>query len=108
MSLRYLFQVLGLCVKVSKVRNLFSFVKSLKVLGGMLLWQNLQYTKYFEHEKILSTFAGTQFLREIKVNVSKFLKYAILTHLGALNFGIYDFLHFSKAEMYQIIKIQSP
>ena len=54
------------------------------------------HTKYFEHEKILSTFAGTQFLREIKVNVSKFLKYAILTHLGALNFGIYDFLHFLK------------
>ena len=35
-------------------------------------------------------------------------KSAVLVHLGALNFDFYEFLHFLKAEIYQINKIQGP
>ena len=34
-------------------------------------------------------------------------KSAISTHLKALNFDFYQFLHFLEAEMYQIDKLQS-
>ena len=34
-------------------------------------------------------------------------KSAILTHSEALNFDFYEFLHFLKAEIYQIDKMQS-
>ena len=34
-------------------------------------------------------------------------KSAILTHLKALNFDLYGFLHFFKAEIYQMNKIHS-
>ena len=47
-------------------------------------------------KKFISIFAGTQILREIKVKVLRVSKSAILTHLEAMNFGIYDFLHFLK------------
>ena len=39
---------------------------------------------------------------------SRSAKSAILTHLGAVNFESYEFLHILKAEIYQIDKIQSP
>ena len=53
-------------------------------------------------------FSITQILREINFRVSKSAKSAIFTHLEALNFDLYEFLHFSDAEIYQINKIQNP
>ena len=44
----------------------------------------------------------TQILCEIKVGESKASKIAILTHLEALNFAFYEFLHFVKADNEQI------
>ena len=52
---------------------------------------------------------STQILREISFDEeSRRAKSAILTHLEALNCDLYEFLHFLKAEAYQINKIQSP
>ena len=53
-------------------------------------------------------FPVAQILREIKVGKSRVSKPAILTHLEALNFYSYEFLHFLKAEIHQLSKIQSP
>ena len=53
-------------------------------------------------------FPVTQILREINFWDSKNAKLAILTHLEALNFDFQEFLHFLKAVIYQIDKIQSP
>ena len=39
---------------------------------------------------------------------SKSTKSAFLTHSEALNFDVYELLHFFKAEIYQINKIQCP
>ena len=50
----------------------------------------------------------TQILREIKFGDSRSSKSAIYTHLEALNFDLYEFLHFLKAEIYQINYFQSP
>ena len=44
-------------------------------------------------------FAITQILREIKFEDSRSAKSAIFTHLEALNFDFYEFLHFLKAEI---------
>ena len=52
-------------------------------------------------------FSYTLILREIKVDKSsKVSKSAILTHLEALNFYFYEFLHFLKADIYHINTIQ--
>ena len=48
------------------------------------------------------------YLREINFGDSRSTNSAIVTHLEALNFGFYRFLHFLKPEIYQINKIQSP
>ena len=53
-------------------------------------------------------FSITQILREIKVRKTRVSKSAILTHLEALDMDFHDFLHFLKAENYQMNKIQSP
>ena len=53
-------------------------------------------------------FSITQILREIKVGESRVAKSANLTDLEALNFGFNDFLHFLKADIYQIYHFQSP
>ena len=50
----------------------------------------------------------SQILREIKFWVSKNAKSAILTHLEDLNLSFHEFLHFLKAEIDQLNKIQSP
>ena len=50
----------------------------------------------------------SQILREIKNSGSRGSKFAILTHLEALNFDFHEFLHILEAEKYQINKIQSP
>ena len=50
----------------------------------------------------------TQILRENNFGESRSAKSAILTHLGALNFDFYDFLHFLKAESNQINKFHCP
>ena len=50
----------------------------------------------------------SQFLREIKFWDSRSAKSAIITHSEALNFDYYEFLHFLKAEIYQINKTQTP
>ena len=52
-------------------------------------------------------FSITQILREINFGDSRSAKSAILTHLEALNFDFYEFLHFLKAEIYQMNKIHS-
>ena len=44
-------------------------------------------------------FAITQILREINFLDSKSAKLVILAHLEALNFYLYEFLHFLKAEI---------
>ena len=51
------------------------------------------------------TFAITQILREINLWNSRGAKSAILIHLEAQEFDFYEFLHFLKAEIYQIHKI---
>ena len=48
-------------------------------------------------------FSISQILREINIGDSRS---AILTHLEALNFEFCAFLHFLKAEIHQINKIQ--
>ena len=53
-------------------------------------------------------FAIIQILREINFEHSRSAKSAIVTHLEALNFEFYAFLHFWKAEIYQINKNNSP
>ena len=53
-------------------------------------------------------FSGIQILREINFWDSRSAKSAIFTHLKALNFGFYEFLHFLKSEIYQINKNQKP
>ena len=50
-------------------------------------------------------FSITQILREISFEDFTSAKSAILAHLGALDFDIYEVLHFLKAETYQINKI---
>ena len=49
-----------------------------------------------------------QILREINLEDSWSAKSAILPHLEALNFDFHEFLHFLKAEIYQMNKIHSP
>ena len=53
-------------------------------------------------------FSTIQILREINFMDSRSAKSVILTHLEALNFDFYAFLHFLQAEIYQINKNQSP
>ena len=53
-------------------------------------------------------FSVTQILREINFGDSRSAKPAISTHLEGLNLNSYEFLHFLKAEIYQINKIHSP
>ena len=53
-------------------------------------------------------FSITQILREINIGDSTSAKSAILTHLEALNFEFYGFLHFLKAGMYQMYQIHTP
>ena len=50
----------------------------------------------------IKIFSATQILREINFRDSRSAKPAILTHLKAPNFDFYEFLHFLKAEIYQI------
>ena len=45
-------------------------------------------------------------LHEINFGVSRSAKSAILTHLEALNFDFYEYLHFLEADIYQILKWQ--
>ena len=53
-------------------------------------------------------FSITQILREINFVDSIRAKSAILTHLEALNFDFYQFLHFWEAEIAQINKLRAP
>ena len=53
-------------------------------------------------------FSITQVLREINFRDARSAKSAILTHLEALNFDLYEFLHFLKDEIYQINHLQIP
>ena len=54
---------------------------------------------------IFQDFSITDILREINFKDSRSAKSAILTHLEALNFDLYEFLHFLKAEIDPKIKI---
>ena len=50
----------------------------------------------------------THIFREINFRDTKSTKSTILSRLEALNFDLYAFLHFQKAEIDQINKIQIP
>ena len=52
-------------------------------------------------------FCIIQILHEINFGESRSVEFAILTHLEALNFDFYGFLHFLQAEIDQTNKIQS-
>ena len=56
---------------------------------------------------IFQDFSITDILREINFKDSRSAKSAILTHLEALNFNLYEFLHFLKTEIYLLNTIQS-
>ena len=56
------------------------------------------------HGKITHDFCIIRILREINFGSAKS---AISTHLEALNFDFYAFLHFFEAEIHQINKIQN-
>ena len=64
------------------------------------------YIKYAQVWK-LQYFSITQILREIKVDDFRGPKTAILTHVETLIFDFDEFLHYSKAGIDQINKIQS-
>ena len=53
-------------------------------------------------------FSIIKILREINFEDSRSAQLAILPHLEALNFDFCEFLHFLKAEIYQMNKIHSP
>ena len=64
--------------------------------------------KNFEHCGNFRIFLSLRFFKsEINFGVSKSAKSAIFTHLEALNFDLYEFLHFLKDESDQINKCQS-
>ena len=60
------------------------------------------------HSVEIWQFSDSQILREINFRDSRSAKSAISTHFQTLKFDFYDFLHFLKAEVYQINNIQSP
>ena len=49
-----------------------------------------------------------QILREINFGNSRSAKFAICAILEAPNFDFYEFLHFLKAEIYQLSHFKSP
>ena len=53
-------------------------------------------------------FSITQILREINLGDYRSAKSAVLTHLEAPNSDFYEFLHFLKAEIYQIAQFRAP
>ena len=53
-------------------------------------------------------FSISQILRETNFWDSRSAKSAILTHLEALNFNLEEFLHFFRAGIFKINKIQTP
>ena len=53
-------------------------------------------------------FCIIQILREINFGKSGSAKSGIFTHLEALNFKFYEFLHFWKSEIYLNVQIHSP
>ena len=64
---------------------------------NLWLFRKDTYSIYYTVWK-LQNFSVTQILREIKVGEFRDSKSTILTHLVALNFDFYEFLHFVKAE----------
>ena len=59
-------------------------------------------SKYYYTVWKCQDFSATQIFREINFEDSKKANSDIWAHLEALNFDIYEFLHFLKAEIYQI------
>ena len=53
-------------------------------------------------------FLSLRFLRENNFGGFKSAKYAILTHLEAVNFDLYEFLHFLKAQIDPNQKFRGP
>ena len=56
----------------------------------------------------IHNFSVTQILREINFKDSRDAKLTTFTNLEALNFDFHELLHFLKADIHQIIKIQCP
>ena len=52
-------------------------------------------------------FSIIKILREINFRDFRSENFAILPHVEALNFDFYEFLHFLKAEIYQMTNINS-
>ena len=75
--------------------NCKNYVKSINVTEHSTVWN-------------CHDFSITQISREINFGNSWSAKAAILTSLEALNFDLYGFLHFLKAEYYQMDHFQSP
>ena len=68
-------------------------------LNSVLELQNIEFSNnHFGH----LTSSSFSILREINFEHSEGAKFAILSHLEALNFYFYVFLHFLKAEIDQI------
>ena len=84
-------------------------------VGLRTVWKLQTFTlTIFSQNYILYTvwkfhdFCIIQILREINFEDTRSAKSAILPHLEALNFDIYEFLHFFQAEICQMNKIHSP
>ena len=71
-----------------------------KIMKFSLWFMYVLYCKITEWK--FKEFSATQILREINFEDSISAISAILTNLEALNFEFHDFLHFWKAEIYQI------
>ena len=93
---------LGSSSKCAMVPSERSFIYSMSSFRGL---RKLDQSKYNFTVWKFHDFSIIQILREIN---SLGAKSAISTHLEALNYDFYEFLHFLKGEIYQIKHFQSP
>ena len=90
------------------IGNIISIIFISDWIGSGTLFLSRNYF-FCEGENSQYYFSITQILREINIRDSRSANSAILTHLGAQNFVIQEFLQFLKAKLNQInIVIQSP
>ena len=82
------------CSSTDCPRNKLSLDTPTQVPGNIEPYIGLIYTVCKFHD-----FSITQILREINFRDFRSAKSAIWTHLEALNFDVYEFLHFLKAEI---------
>ena len=70
----------------------------------MTVFDILNFTQNMSGNKVwkIINFSITQILREIKIGEFRVSKSAIFTNSDTLNFAFYEFLHFTKAKIFQI------